>query len=117
MRGWTRRVTGVPRAGEKSLSAACSVALIAGLATIASPARADEPVAAKEVRLLRETGENTTVIDAFDKDDPFDANLLLGLRQTWKSANIRRETSLSQNGLSTGGILAQNENVGAYRQA
>ena len=45
---------------------------------------------------MQETGENTTVIDAFDKDDPFDANLLLTLRQQWKSANIRRETSLSQ---------------------
>src|SRR5262245_31080037 len=80
-------------------------------------AQADEPVAAKEPRLLSETGENTTVIDAFDKDDPFDANLLLTLRQAWKSANIRRESALSQNGLSTGGFLAQNENVASYSQS
>lgn len=80
-------------------------------------ARADEPVPAKEVRLLRETGENTTVIDAFDKDDPFDANLLLTFRQQWKNASIRRETALAQPGLSTGGFVSANENVAAYRQS
>lgn len=86
---------------------------------IASPrvSRADEPVAAREPRLLRETGENTTVIDAFDDDDAFDANLLLSFKQSWKSANIRRESSLGQNGLATGGFLPQNENVAAYRQS
>ncbi len=94
-----------------------SAALVAALVVGASPALADEPIAAKEPRLLRESGENTTVIDAFDKDDPFDANLLLTLRQSWKSANIRRETSIAQNGLSTGGFMAANENVASYRQS
>ncbi len=42
-----------------------------------SAALADEPVSTREKRLLQETGENTTVIDAFDHDDPFDANLSL----------------------------------------
>ncbi len=114
MRGWTRRVTGAGREGARRFS---SAALVPALLAIASPALADEPVAAKEPRLLRETGENTTVIDAFDKDDPFDANLLLTLRQSWKSANIRRETSLAQNGLSTGGFTAANENVASYSQS
>lgn len=80
-------------------------------------ARADEPISAREPRLLTETGENTTVIDAFDKDDPFDANLLLTFRQQWKSANIRRETSLSQGGLSSGGFVARTENVASYSQS
>ncbi len=83
----------------------------------APPASADEPVAAKEPRLLRETGENTTVIDAFDDDDMFDANLLLGFRQQWKSANIRRESNLPQNGLSTGGFTPANENIASYSQS
>src|SRR3954447_14209708 len=88
------------------------------LASIAAlPARADEPVSAREPRLMQETGENTTVIDAFDKDDPFDANLLLTLRQSWKSANIRRETSLGQPGLTTGGFTTANENVASYSQS
>ncbi|MBN9163483.1 MAG: hypothetical protein BGO98_27455 [Myxococcales bacterium 68-20] len=95
-----------------------SAALVAALATtLASPAAADEPVAAKGPRLLRETGENTTVIDAFDEDDPFDANLLLTLRQSWKSANIRRETTIAQPGLATGGFTAANENVATYKQS
>lgn len=94
-----------------------SIALAFALLAATGAAEADEPVAAKEPRLLRETGENTTVIDAFDKDDMFDANLLLGLRQTWKSANIRRETALAQPGLATGGFTAQNENVASYSQS
>lgn len=84
---------------------------------VASTARADEPIAAKETRLLRETGENTTVIDAFDKDDVFDANLTLGFRQSWKSTNIRRESSIAQPGLAGGAFTAQNENVAKYSQS
>lgn len=115
MHGWTRRVTGAGHDGVRRFFS--SAALVAALAATSPPAFADEPVAARGPRLLRETGENTTVIDAFDKDDPFDANLLLTLRQSWKSANIRRETSIAQNGLSTGGFTAANENVAAYRQS
>jgi hypothetical protein len=117
MRGWTRRVTEVPRESGQRFAVVCSAALVTALALSGSPASADEPVAAKEPRLLRETGENTTVIDAFDKDDPFDANLLLTLRQSWKSANIRRESTLSQPGLASGGFTASNENVASYSQS
>lgn len=94
-------------------------ALTATIASFALEPRAfaDEPISAKEPRLLSETGENTTVIDAFDKDDPFDASLLLTFRQQWKSANIRRETSLSQGGLSSGGFVARTENVATYSQS
>jgi hypothetical protein len=86
-------------------------------ASLEGTASADEPPPAKKIRMLEETGENTTVIDAFDHDDPFDANLLLTFRQRWKAANIRRETSLSQGGLSSGGFTARTENVAAYRQS
>ncbi len=96
---------------------ALAVLLGAILALVPQRARADEPVAAREPRLFRETGENTTVIDAFDEGDPFDANLILGFRQQWKSANIRRESNLQQNGLATGGFTPASENVAAYRQA
>lgn len=97
--------------------AALAISIGAFVALSAPRAHADEPVAAKEPRLLRETGENTTVIDAFDKDDPFDANLLIGFRQQWKSANIRRESALQQNGLATGGFTPANENIAAYSQS
>jgi hypothetical protein len=107
-----------PRPGRPLLvgRALLACAAIATSASVPRSARADEPVSAKEVRLLDETGENTTVIDAFDKDDPFDANLLLTFRQQWKAANIRRETSLSQGGLSSGGFVSRNENVASYKQ-
>jgi hypothetical protein len=84
---------------------------------VASGARADEPVAASEPRLMSETGEITSVVDAFDKDDPFDLHLLVGFRQQWKHANIRRETSLNQPGLSTGGFVARTENVATFNQS
>ncbi len=107
---------------SRTTSVAVGAAFLASaaLANVASPlreARADEPVSAKEPRLLEETGENTTVIDAFDKNDPFDANLLLTFRQQWKSANIRRETSLNQGNLSSGGFVSRNENVATYSQS
>jgi hypothetical protein len=116
MRGWTRRVTGAGR-GWSAGSTGARLAALLGVLLVAAPAAADEPVAAQEPRLLRETGENTTVIDAFDKDDPFDANLLLTLRQSWKSANIRRESTIAQPGLATGGFMAANENVAKYSQS
>jgi len=94
-----------------------AVGVLAALSAAPHVARADEPVAAREVRLLRETGENTTVIDAFDEDDPFDANLLLTFRQTWKSANIRRETPLPQGGLSSGGFVSATDDVASYSQS
>ena len=100
-----------------------AAALVAGVTAFALAtqtarvAHADEPISAREPRLMQETGENTTVIDAFDKDDPFDANLLITFRHQWKNANIRRETSLSQGGLSSGGFVSANENVAKFSQA
>jgi len=98
-------------------------ALVCGVVTaaLASPslarlARADEPIAPGEPRLMSETAEITSVVDAFDTDDPFDLNLMVGFHQSWKSANIRRETNISQPGLSTGGVLSANENIASYKQ-
>jgi hypothetical protein len=81
---------------------------------IARTVDADEPVAAREPHLMSETAEITSVVDAFDGDDPFDLNLVLGFSQSWKHASIRRETQLSQPGLSTGGFIAATENIASY---
>jgi hypothetical protein len=81
---------------------------------MARPARADEPVGAHEPRLMSETSEITTVADAFDKDDPFDLNLVLGFTQSWKHASIRRETQLNQPGLATGNFIPATENIASY---
>ncbi len=83
-------------------------------ATVAAPARADEPVGAGEPRLMEETAEITTVADAFDRNDPFDLNLVLGFTQSWKRAKIRRETQLAQPGLATGGFIPATENVASF---
>ncbi len=95
------------------------VALLASGALAASgrSARADEPVAASEPRLMSETAEVTSVVDAFDGDDPFDLNLTLGFQQTWKHSNIHRETPLNQPGLSSGGYVAGTENVASYSRS
>jgi hypothetical protein len=99
----------------------CFVAVLAlsGAVSSTSPAHADEPVAAREPALMSETAEITTVADAFDKDDPFDVNLVLGFTQSWKTAKIRRETQFPQNGLAgpptaQAGFIPVTENVASY---
>jgi hypothetical protein len=115
--GWCRRCR-APGAGVPST---LTLAFASALAVLALPrcertARADEPVAPGEPHLMSETAEVTSVVDAFDEADPFDLNLMIGFEQTWKNANIRRETSLSQTGLSTGGFVSANENIASYNQ-
>jgi hypothetical protein len=93
--------------------------LVLGFLALVSPAlaRADEPEITNQPRLMSETGENVMVVDAFDKGNPFDLYLLLGFRQSWKHADIRRETTLFQPGLSTGNFTARTENVASYSQS
>lgn len=98
-------------------SALFASAAFALAALPAAPARAEEPVTSREPRLLRETGENTTVIDALDDDDPFDATLSATFRQQWKSANVRRESYLQQSGYATGGFTPATANVASYSQS
>src|SRR5579859_2606718 len=81
----------------------------------ASPATADEPVGAREPHLMSETAEVTSVVDAFDGDDPFDLNLVLGFTQSWEHAKIRRETQIThQVGLAEGGFIPATENIASY---
>jgi hypothetical protein len=91
----------------------CVVAVLAGV-SVARGSLADEPVAAREPDLMSETAEITSVADAFDKNDPFDLNLVLGFTQTWKNAKIRRESTLYQPGLSQGGFVPATENIASY---
>jgi hypothetical protein len=84
------------------------------LLAVAGPVQADEPVAAREPRLMSETAEITSVVDAFDEDDPFDLNLVIGFSQSWKHANIRRETQIFQPGLATGGFVPATQNIASY---
>lgn len=91
-----------------------AVLLLLGLLGVPQAARADEPVGAREPRMMSETSEITSVADAFDKDDPFDLNLVLGFSQSWKHASIRRETQLNQSGLATGNFIPATENIASY---
>lgn len=97
-------------------SSAFFVAVLATFAVVPC-ARADEPISENEPRLLDETGEVTTIVDAFDRGDPFDFHVFAGFEQRWKNTKIRRETTLNQPGLSTGGFTATTENVAAYSQS
>src|SRR5689334_20623151 len=96
---------------------AASLSLL--LATVARPARADEPMKLGEPRVLSEPGEVTDVIDAFDGDDVFELHLTIGYQYTAKSSHIRRETSISNQQnlqLSTGDFTASNMNVASYEE-
>ncbi len=106
------RQRGAASVGLASFALASAFAIFGGERI----ARAEEPVAASEPRLMSETAEVTSVVDAFDKDDPFDLHLSLGFSQMWKSANIRRETALFQPGLTTGNFVSKNENVATVSQ-
>jgi hypothetical protein len=97
------------------LSAALGAALVTAL--LPSSARAEEPITTSEPRLMSETAEVTSVVDAFDRDDPFDLNITLGFNQRFKHTDIRRETNLDQPGLSTGHFVAATENVASYSQS
>ncbi len=91
-----------------------SIAAVLFLLGAARSARADEPVSAREPHLMGETAEVTSVVDAFDDDDPFDLNLVLGFTQSWKHAKIRRESQLNQPGLASGGFVPATENIANY---
>jgi hypothetical protein len=98
--------------------------IVAGLAlgSAGRSARADEPIAAREPSLMSETAEITTVADAFDKDDPFDLNLVFGITQSFKHAKIRRESQLPQAGLEgppgqSAGFIPATENVASYQSS
>jgi hypothetical protein len=90
------------------------IVAVLALIGVARSAWADEPVSVREPRLMSETAEITTVADAFDKDDPFDLNLVLGFTQSWAHAKIRRETQLNQAGLASGGFIPASENIASY---
>jgi hypothetical protein len=96
---------------------ALAASLVAALTASAGLARADEPAVTREPRLLSESAEVTSVADAFDKDDPFDFHIWVGFQQNWRRGEIRRETTLNQPGLSTGGFTAASENVAVYNQS
>lgn len=83
----------------------------------AARARADEPRKVTEPNVLREPAEITQVPDAFDDDDVFDLHLSLGYESSWASSTIRRETSLAEPGLSTGGFTQSNLNAAHYKQS
>ena len=95
---------------------AVGVALAAAACSFALRAHADEPRRVGEPNVLREPGEITQVVDAFDGDDPFDLHLSLGYETSWKSAAIRRETSIMQPGLTTGDYTSSALNVAEYKE-
>lgn len=88
------------------------VGAVAALAPAA--ARADEPRNAGEPRIMMEAGEVTSVPDAFDDGDTFDAHVSLGFQFATKSAKILRETSIAEPGLTTGGYTSRLLNVAKY---
>lgn len=84
---------------------------------VAPPASADEPRAANEPRLLEETAGITQIVDAFDEGDLFDLKLSLGYEYSRRTAPIRRETSILEPGLSTGGYVSDALNVAEYQES
>src|SRR5690606_32963929 len=99
--------------GRFLLSAACACAAF----VVAASALADEPRAANEPRLLEETAGITHIVDAFDEGDLFDLKLSLGYEYSRRTAPLRRETSIIQPGLSTGGYVSDALSVAKYEES
>jgi hypothetical protein len=89
----------------------------AAVVLTAAVAGAEEPRKVTEPFVMREAASVVSVADAFDDDDPFDLHLTLGFQQTWKRANILRETHSTASQFSSGGYTAGNMNVAEYREA
>jgi hypothetical protein len=88
---------------------------LAGLLST-SLSHAEEPRKVSEPSVLREPSEVVQVVDAFDDDDLFDLHLSLGYQSTWKSADILRESSLTDAGFNDGGYSRANLNVARYSE-
>ena len=79
-------------------------------------ARAEEPRNTTEPHVMKESGNITNVIDAFDDGDPFDLNISLGFDYASKNARILRETAIAAPGLTTGGFNTHLLNVASYAE-
>ena len=93
-----------------------TIGLCCAVSSFCARAQADEPRKVTEPNVLREPAEITQVADAFDDHDMFDLHLSLGYESTWTSSVVRRETSINQAGLSTGGFTQSNLNAAQYKQ-
>jgi hypothetical protein len=108
---------GVRSAGARhAVAAGLGLAGALGVSFVSPVAGADEPRKVTEPNVLREPAEVTQVVDAFDDDDRFDLHLSLGYQHSWKTGKIRRETSINQSGLTTGGYTADSLNVAEYKE-
>src|SRR5258708_29714295 len=83
--------------GARSVLKKSALGILASLALLPAMrgVRADEPLGAHEPRLITDSAEITAVPDAFDDGNVLDVNLVLGFTQSWKRANIRRESGTS----------------------
>ena len=95
-----------------SLSVGAAATLLAAAAT----SRADEPRKVSEPYVLNEPAEITQVVDAFDEGDIFDLHLSLGYQHSWEQSKIRRESHITQPGLTSGGYTTDNLNIAEYKR-
>lgn len=99
-----------------ALRLALGVAGIGAIVTGAPSALAEEPRKVTEPSVMNESAEITSVVDAFDGEDPFDLHITLGFQQSWKTSRVRRESNANQVGLSDGGFIRPALNVAEYKE-
>lgn len=97
-----------------------AVVVAAGLSSFGAvlDARAEEPTLPSEPLILQDSAVDLLEVpDAFDTQDHFDIDLRLGFQHQSRSAPIRRETTISQTGLTTGGYLSDSMDVATYKES
>jgi len=106
-----KRATSWAGWGRQAVAAPTGLLLV-----VAGPALAQEPRRSNEPSVLSEPAEVMQIVDSFDVDDPFDVSISLGFQQTSKRAKIRRETAVSQPGLTTGGYVSDDLEIARYKE-
>lgn len=101
------------RAGLARPLAALAAALL-----VTPGAQAEEPRQPTEPIILNDTAVDLLQVpDAFDVGDPFDVELHLKFDHEQRSADVKRETSSSDPGLTNGGYLSDGLLVGSYSES
>jgi hypothetical protein len=81
-------------------------------------AQAEEPRQPTEPTILSDTAVDLLEVpDAFDVGDAFDVDLHLAFDHEQRGADVKRETSSSDPGLTTGGYLSDGNLVGSYYES
>src|SRR5580658_10000990 len=89
--------------------------MVAALAlAFPTPTLADEPIGTLQPDPSAEHAQMAFSSNVSQPGDLFNVNVVLGFVQSWKQANVRRESVAGPHGAASGATIAATENVAQY---